>query len=130
MDNIPSKAYIGITSYTDPDGKIMPLSITWEDGRTFEIDRITDIRQAASKAGGYGIRYTCYFLGSSGICSARMKVGGLWSSLSRAVKPLKCNHSMKILLDFSNIFRSLSGISWPSYVHLAIYYLPKTPVSA
>lgn len=63
MDIIPSKAYIGVTSYTDTDGKIIPLSITWEDGRTFEIDRITDIRQAASPAGGYGIRYTCYFLG-------------------------------------------------------------------
>lgn len=63
MNIIPSKAYIGVTSYTDPDGKIMPLSITWEDGRTFEIDRITDIRRAASKAGGNGTRYTCYFLG-------------------------------------------------------------------
>lgn len=63
MDNIPSKAYIGVTSYTDTDGKIIPLSLTWKDGRTYEIDRITDIRRAASKAGGNGARYTCYFLG-------------------------------------------------------------------
>lgn len=63
MDIIPSKAYIGVTSYTDTDGKIIPLSITWEDGRTYEVDRITDIRRAASKAGGNGTRYTCYFLG-------------------------------------------------------------------
>ena len=43
----------------EPDGKLMPLSVTWEDGHEFEIDRVTDIRRAASlKAGGAGIRYT------------------------------------------------------------------------
>lgn len=42
------------------DGKVMPVSIIWCDGREFEIDKITDIRQAASlKSGGIGIRYTC-----------------------------------------------------------------------
>ncbi|KKI49778.1 hypothetical protein [Christensenella hongkongensis] len=35
----------------------------YEDGCTFEIDRITNVRQAASPAGGYDLRYTCYFLG-------------------------------------------------------------------
>lgn len=44
----------------ETDGRITPLSIIWEDGRTFDIDRILDIRRAASlKAGGCGIRYTC-----------------------------------------------------------------------
>ena len=39
---------------------IRPVSIGWEDGRIFEIDRIPDIRKAASlKAGGPGIRYIC-----------------------------------------------------------------------
>ncbi|HAN20444.1 MAG: hypothetical protein A2Y15_08810 [Clostridiales bacterium GWF2_36_10] len=42
------------------DGRQTPLSIIWEDGRTFEVDRILDVRRAASlKAGGVGIRYTC-----------------------------------------------------------------------
>ena len=59
----PRKIYIGVTSYTDPDGKLMPLSITWEDGRTFEVDRVTDVRRAGSDAGGAGIRYTCMFSG-------------------------------------------------------------------
>ena len=36
-----------------------PLSIEWTDGRTFEIDEVEDVRQAASlKVGGAGIRYT------------------------------------------------------------------------
>lgn len=41
------------------DGKLIPLSIVWEDGRRFDIDKVTDVRPAASlKAGGAGIRYT------------------------------------------------------------------------
>ena len=40
-------------------GKVIPIKIIWEDGRVFEIDRILDIRKAAStKGGGKGIRYT------------------------------------------------------------------------
>ena len=42
----------------DEDGCITPVSITWEDGRTFPIDRVLDRRQAASlKVGGTGMRY-------------------------------------------------------------------------
>lgn len=45
-------------------GSVTPLSITWEDGRRFEVDRVLDVRPAASlKAGGAGIRYTCRILG-------------------------------------------------------------------
>ena len=54
------KQYVSVTAKFDPDGNIMPLTINWDDGRVFDIDRITDIRYAASlKAGGAGIRYTC-----------------------------------------------------------------------
>ena len=54
------KQYISVTATFDRDGNILPLYINWEDGRRFEIDRVTDVRYAASlKAGGAGIRYTC-----------------------------------------------------------------------
>ena len=54
------KHYIGVTAKFDPDGDVLPLKIHWNDGRTFEIDRVTDVRYAASlKAGGAGLRYTC-----------------------------------------------------------------------
>ena len=34
-------------------GNLMPLEIRWVDGTVFEIDKVTDIRQAAAmKAGG------------------------------------------------------------------------------
>lgn len=54
------KQYVSVTAKFDSDGNILPLSIHWDDGRSFDIDRITDIRYAASlKIGGAGIRYTC-----------------------------------------------------------------------
>ena len=52
------KRYVKVASVTDEDGRITPLSIEWEDGRIYEIDRVLDIRQAASlKVGGTGTRY-------------------------------------------------------------------------
>lgn len=54
------KQYVSVTAKFDSDGNILPIRINWDDGRSFDIDRITDIRYAASlKAGGAGIRYTC-----------------------------------------------------------------------
>ena len=53
------KTYVKVTVEYDKEGIITPLSIEWEDGRIYEIDRILDKRKAAStKAGGMGIRYT------------------------------------------------------------------------
>ena len=43
---------------------MLPRKITWEDGREYEIDRVSDIRQAAAmRAGGQGDRYTIYVQG-------------------------------------------------------------------
>ena len=48
----------------DLNGKIMPRSIEWEDGRVFAVDRVLDVRRAASlKAGGTGLRYICRICG-------------------------------------------------------------------
>lgn len=42
------------------DGVVIPLQVLWEDGKTFEIDKVVDIRkQASTKGGGMGTRYTC-----------------------------------------------------------------------
>ncbi len=54
------KVSVEVIVHFDVIGKMTPMSITWEDGRKYEIDKILDKRQAASlKAGGQGIRYTC-----------------------------------------------------------------------
>lgn len=54
------KKFVSVTAIFSEIGDVKPISIHWDDGRTFEIDRITDIRKSASlKAGGIGVRYTC-----------------------------------------------------------------------
>ena len=59
-----AKLFVEVTARHNVDGTIRPLSLKWEDGRIFEIDRLIDVRRAASlKGGGLGIRYTCKIMG-------------------------------------------------------------------
>lgn len=52
------RAYVGVYTYTDPQGSTFPTRIRRSDGREWDIDRVIDIRPAAArKAGGMGIRY-------------------------------------------------------------------------
>ena len=48
------KVYVGVLVDHDPEGQMRPRVITWEDGTKYEIDRVLDIRQAASPAGNSG----------------------------------------------------------------------------
>lgn len=58
------KVYVEVTAKFDTEGNITPLSVTWEDGTVYEIDRILDKCRAASlKAEGIGMRYTCLISG-------------------------------------------------------------------
>jgi hypothetical protein len=53
------KGYVDVTEDRLKDGRLIPRSFVWEDGARYEIDRVLDIRPAASlKAGGAGVRYT------------------------------------------------------------------------
>ncbi len=45
-------------------GKIIPMKLTWPDGRAFRIDRVLDAHIGPSKSGGFGMRYTCRILGA------------------------------------------------------------------
>lgn len=59
-----TKVYVSVIVEFDIDGNMTPLSFVWEDGRRYEIDRILDVRPAASlKAGGSGMRYTVRIMG-------------------------------------------------------------------
>ena len=54
------KKYVEVIVRCFPDGRIRPLAVYWASGEMYEIDRVLDVRPAASlKAGGAGIRYTC-----------------------------------------------------------------------
>ncbi len=53
------KQYVEVYAKFDTEGNIKPLAIKIGDDK-YEVDRIKDIRPAASlKSGGAGIRYTC-----------------------------------------------------------------------
>lgn len=53
------KVFVEVTAKFDTEGRIIPLSLLWEDGTVYEINHVLDVRRAASlKAGGMGIRYT------------------------------------------------------------------------
>lgn len=73
----PWKAYVEVVADFSPEGKMVPLRIVWEDGRTYAIDQIlrTD-RSASLKAGGAGIRYVCRILGQT--VELYYEENGLW----------------------------------------------------
>ena len=58
------KVFVQVSADFDVAGRIHPRAIVWEDGRTFPIDRVLDVRPAPSlKVGGCGMRYTCRIRG-------------------------------------------------------------------
>ena len=57
--SLHGKVYVPVRASFDAEGNILPTEIIWEDGRRFEIDRVTKVRQAAAmRSGGQGDRYT------------------------------------------------------------------------
>ncbi len=82
--DILAKQYVDCMCLFTSDGQMIPKSIIWNDGRTFDITNVLDIRRSVSlKAGGAGIRYTVIIYGKKkqlffedlkfGSC-----VGGMW----------------------------------------------------
>ena len=54
------KVYVDVTVEFSKEGVLTPKSFIWKDGKVYEIQRVKDMRRAASmKAGGVGMRYTC-----------------------------------------------------------------------
>lgn len=52
--------YINVIAKMEIDGIPKPIEIIWENGKSYNISKITDIRKKAStKGGGAGLRYTC-----------------------------------------------------------------------
>ena len=82
------KKYVKVTATFDCDGDLIPEYIVWDDGRRYRIDKISDVRYAASlKAGGAGIRYLPYprqrtipvFGGKQVVCRCQTISGGLYA---------------------------------------------------
>lgn len=59
MEDQRRKVYVEVQVRVTAEGTVRPLSIKFEDGQLYEIDRLIDCRRAhATKVGGTGIRYT------------------------------------------------------------------------
>lgn len=59
-----SKIFVDVVVKHTKEGVKVPLTVIWEDGRRYNIDKVKDITQAAAlKAGGRGIRYKCSIQG-------------------------------------------------------------------
>ena len=71
-----SKINLDILVEHKADGKVLPKTVLWPDGRRFDIDKVLDVRQApALRAGGIGTRYLCRICGHE---RAIFEVRGLW----------------------------------------------------
>ena len=59
------KVYVNVNAEFTASGEVIPKSVIWIDGVTYEINRIIDVRRAAClRAGGRGIRFTCIIDGN------------------------------------------------------------------
>ena len=59
MEQQCRKVYVEVQVKVSPEGDVRPLSIKFEDGKLYEIDRLLHrCRAHATKVGGTGIRYT------------------------------------------------------------------------
>jgi len=63
MGTYPERVYVRILVEYNPDGTMTPAVIKWQDGTMYEIDRVLDVRRAASAAGSMGVRYTVRIMG-------------------------------------------------------------------
>lgn len=60
--------YIDIVAKMTQDGIPKPIQILWETGKTYDIDKIIDIKKKAStKGGGAGLMYKVKVLGKEKI---------------------------------------------------------------
>lgn len=58
------KVCVEVTAKFSREGGIKPLSLTWEDGRKFEIDRVKAVERASARVGALlPVRFTCLISG-------------------------------------------------------------------
>lgn len=53
------KRYVDMVVHVDKEGHILPKILIWDNGVQYPIDKIMEIRKAASVVGGCGILYRC-----------------------------------------------------------------------
>ena len=61
----PQRVYVEVDVRFSPEGNMRPIQMKWKDGNVFEIDRLLEVRRAASNAGSMGVRYTVKIMGQT-----------------------------------------------------------------
>ena len=78
------KVYVSVMLRVSPDGAILPLAVTFEDGKTYIVDRIKFCTKAhATKVGGTGLRYTIVIQGKE---TYLFEENGLWFVEAKGIK--------------------------------------------
>ena len=62
---VMGKTSVTVTEEHNESGLTKPLFLTWMDGRKYEIDKVTDVRQAPSLRGGGRLAYSAIWHGST-----------------------------------------------------------------
>lgn len=57
------KRYVEMMEYVSTDGTIIPKILIWENGAQYPIDRVLEVKKAASSVGGCGVLYKCRIQG-------------------------------------------------------------------
>lgn len=53
------KRYIDVVTMINKSGELTPLMLVWDNGVKYKIDKVVEVRNAASQVGGCGILYRC-----------------------------------------------------------------------
>lgn len=92
------KVYVDVTAEFSKDGILTPKSFVWKDGRIYEIQRVKDMRRAASlKAGGVGMRYTCVIDGKD----SYLFYEDIFQSVVRVFASYRTSGVIKVVCAFS-----------------------------
>ena len=58
------KRYVPVLVRFDPEGKMRPMVIEFDEAHKYSVDKVLDVRRAACQSvGGVGDRYTCRIQG-------------------------------------------------------------------
>ncbi len=57
------KRYVDVIVKQTKNGNIVPLYVCWENGRSYQIDKIISKERRASQVGGCGLRFVCMISG-------------------------------------------------------------------
>ncbi len=65
--NTAHKMYVKVRADYLLGGEIIPVRFKLPDGKSYNVNKVLDVREAPSlKAGGQGTRYTCLLRGADG----------------------------------------------------------------